>query len=358
MGCAPSRDTVTHQLVAEQTTNIRPTSYDLDEHKAGQYDVIEESTPLEKKEELEGTLLRHLAPKWVPQILVPEEEYVSDSDTETTNTLGLEILMTELSLKKNQASLDSRISNFSFKSWQSSVSCDSGVFELDDEYAFVITEHSTLEKVQAVERDFTPVQNLELIVEGKACPKKLNFKERDKMENEEILEKLREEGLVLKPESRATGGIRFDVVSEEEARKPANSPMVRRLPPLRLQNRAKQRSKRKDLTSDEINEKLEKANERKKQKEEERLRKLTTQQKIDEITSAVAHQAEEKKQKQDEKMEAVIKGREKYLRELQEKSRAHEEKARKVRQRKEMINTVPTTAQQNEASIDIFASGY
>ncbi|XP_076373163.1 uncharacterized protein LOC143258005 [Tachypleus tridentatus] len=344
MGCAPSRDTVTHQLVAEQAPNTRLTSYDPDELKTRQYDVIEESTPLETKEELEGTLLGQLAPKWVPHILVPEEEYVSESDNETTNTL--------------EASLDSRISNFSFKSWHSSVSCDSGVFELDDEYAFVITEHSTLEKVKAVEREFTPVQNLELIVEGKACPKKLNFKERDKMENEAILEKLREEGLVLKTESRAAGGIRFDIVSEEEARKPANSPMVRRLPPMKLQNRDRQRSKRKDLTTDEINEKLEKANERKKQKEEERLRKLTTQQKIDEITSAVAHQVEEKKQKQDEKMEAVIKGREKYLRELQEKSKAQEEKARKVRQRKEMINSVPKTIEQNEASTDIFDSGY
>lgn len=43
---------------------------------------------------------------------------------------------------------------------QSTDSTDSGVYELDDDYGFVITEHSAPELVRQVEREFTPTEEI------------------------------------------------------------------------------------------------------------------------------------------------------------------------------------------------------
>ncbi|XP_076318909.1 uncharacterized protein LOC143229924 isoform X2 [Tachypleus tridentatus] len=322
MGCTPSRKRPGNQIVKR----TRPASSPLQEDMRN-----ETHYPPDEEGKDKGD-----PPKWVHNI----EECVTDSDVERTTTL--------------ENSTDSLISNCSFTSWQTTVSCDSGVYELDEEYAFVITEYSTPDKIDVVEQEFKPV-DLELIVVGKACPKKLNCKERDRYENEQILEMLRVEGLVLKRESRATGGIRFDVVSSDVDGVPLTSSKVRRLPPIRLQRQQKQR-KRKDVTYEEINEKLQRAEERRKQQEVEKLRKISTKDKIVEAMSAAAQQAEERKHKHDEKMEAVSRGREKYLQNLQEKVRAHEEKARKVRQRKEMFNQLPSTPERNECHTDFYGS--
>ncbi|KAK8780993.1 hypothetical protein V5799_017668 [Amblyomma americanum] len=90
---------------------------------------------------------------------------------------------------------------------QQAQSPDSGVHELYDEYADVVTEFSAPEKVRAVELDFKPLHNIELVVEGKQCPRRLSGKERERHEQQAILEKLRNEGLVLRPESKASGGL-------------------------------------------------------------------------------------------------------------------------------------------------------
>lgn len=43
---------------------------------------------------------------------------------------------------------------------RSNDSSDSGIYDLDDDYSFVITENSPPELVQRVVADFTPVENL------------------------------------------------------------------------------------------------------------------------------------------------------------------------------------------------------
>lgn len=39
-------------------------------------------------------------------------------------------------------------------------SSDSGIYDLDDDYSFVITENSPPELIRRVEADFTPIENL------------------------------------------------------------------------------------------------------------------------------------------------------------------------------------------------------
>lgn len=58
------------------------------------------------------------------------------------------------------------------------------------------------------------VQNIcflfvELILVGKACPRKLSSKDRERLEQQAILEMLREEGLIVHPPEKAGGGIRY-----------------------------------------------------------------------------------------------------------------------------------------------------
>ena len=43
---------------------------------------------------------------------------------------------------------------------KSEESSDSGIYDLEDDYSFVITESSTPERIKLVEEDFTPVENL------------------------------------------------------------------------------------------------------------------------------------------------------------------------------------------------------
>lgn len=51
-------------------------------------------------------------------------------------------------------------SHHSNVSTNSSGSWDSGVYELDDEYAYIITEHSDPEKVRLVDSEFIPKDKL------------------------------------------------------------------------------------------------------------------------------------------------------------------------------------------------------
>ncbi|XP_067126206.1 stathmin-2-B-like [Centruroides vittatus] len=237
----------------------------------------------------------------------------------------------EEEVDKLEASMDSRVSGFSSNSCQSAVSSDSGVYELDEQYAHIVTEHSDPIKVQKVHREFQPMDNLELLVEGRACPRKLSPKDRDRLEQKEIMQKLREEGLIFRPASRATGGLTFELVDENQYQ------TIRRLPPILRQPK----KKKKELTYEEITKKLEKAEKRRKEREEERLSKLATKDRIDQVSTAVAQQAELQRLKQSEKMEASARSREQHLQELRKKLRAKEEHANKVRKRKQMLDRIP-----------------
>ena len=106
---------------------------------------------------------------------------------------------------------------------------------------------------------------IDLGVVGKACPQRYSAKDKERMEEQRILAKLREEGLIQRPMSRASGGMAFEVVADIEADKPSNPfaiPSPRR-PPVRLAKLEK-RKKKKRLTQEDIDAKLAKADQRRK----------------------------------------------------------------------------------------------
>ncbi|XP_013792433.1 uncharacterized protein KIAA1211 homolog, partial [Limulus polyphemus] len=199
---------------------------------------------------------------------------------------------------------------------------------------------------------------LELLVEGKSFGiQRTAATDETVLDTEEVLQKLRDEGLVMRPESVASGGVKFELVATESLANQMLNPKARRLPPICLQRREKTRKKKRNLTYERIVEKLEKAEERRKQQEEERLSKVTSKERIDEVSNVVVQQAEEKRLKQNEKMEAITKSREKHLQALQSKLRAHEERAQKVRQRKKSLSKVPTIPEDQEL-MDRFQWGF
>ncbi|XP_064485143.1 uncharacterized protein LOC135397470 [Ornithodoros turicata] len=133
-------------------------------------------------------------------------------------------------------------------------STDSGIYELDEG---IITELSAPEKVMHVEKNFRHPEDVDdLVIEGKQCPRRLSGKEREKREEEEILDKLREEGLVVRPGSKASGGLSFEVSQSDTTR---NS---HHLPPLKKKKTKKTRKK--EITSELIDQRLEQADARRK----------------------------------------------------------------------------------------------
>jgi hypothetical protein len=80
----------------------------------------------------------------------------------------------------------------------------------------------------------------------------------DRVEEKQLLETLHEEGLIQRPIARATFGVSFEVMAEING-------TVKRPPPrlakLELESKKK---KKKTLTEEEIRQKLEKAEQRKK----------------------------------------------------------------------------------------------
>jgi len=90
---------------------------------------------------------------------------------------------------------------------------DSGYDEYEDEYAHIITENSPKGLVEQVVEEFQPVQLPELLViTGRACTRILSGYQKTKKEEETILASLREEGLLAKPGGKGQGGISFEIV--------------------------------------------------------------------------------------------------------------------------------------------------
>ncbi|GIY74651.1 uncharacterized protein CDAR_532751 [Caerostris darwini] len=227
-----------------------------------------------------------------------------------------------------QESMKSGKSEISSKS--SSSSWDSGVCELEEEYSYVITENSDPRKVREVDNGFIPKEDLELVVEGKACPARLSARDRDLLQQQTILEVLREEGLIVRPPSKAVGGIRFELVSAQSSFSD-QFPSTLKLPPIVLQKK-----KKLELTHEEILQKLIQAEERRKKRTEEKLSKIATKDR-QEIQTIAEKQAEINRQKLEKKLQIKTESREKYLNEVQEKLKAREQHAKKVRERKKML---------------------
>ncbi|XP_040355214.1 uncharacterized protein LOC121045875 [Ixodes scapularis] len=214
---------------------------------------------------------------------------------------------------------------------------DSGVHELYEEYADVITEFSDPEKVRAVELDFNPLKDIDLVVEGKQCPRRLSGKDRDRHEQEVILEKLRTEGLVLRPESKASGGVAFELVSASAASDTGGlRSQTRQLPPL-LQKRKKttKGSVEPDVTERSIRDKLKRAEDRRKKQEREKVKK--TQVSKDKSTPLKPVE-ETKLLKQAVRMAATLESREKRLEDMVQKLKEKELHANAVRRRKFLLS--------------------
>jgi hypothetical protein len=94
-------------------------------------------------------------------------------------------------------------------------------------------------------------------VTGKACPRRLSAKDRERQEEQRILATLQEEGLIAKPQTQARSGVSFEIVEDSEHRLPLR-------PPPRLAKLEKRKKKKKKLTEWDIQVKLEKAEEKRK----------------------------------------------------------------------------------------------
>lgn len=76
-----------------------------------------------------------------------------------------------------------------------------------------------------------------------------------------ILQKLREEGLISKTNAEKKSGVSFEIV---EMNPSAHGSKLPALPPLKLAKIEKRRKKKRALTEEEIQQKLERAEERRK----------------------------------------------------------------------------------------------
>lgn len=216
-------------------------------------------------------------------------------------------------------------------------STDSG---FDDEaYANVITEDSDPNKVSKIEQDFgNEREDLDLGLTGTRCSQRLSAKDQERLQEQRILASLREEGLISRPKSRAAGGLAYEIIADG----PDPSALVARRP-VRLAKLEKRKQK-KELTAEEIAAKLERAEIRRKQKEQERLEKISaTTRKSDVITALDSFEQSQKQKGSEitEKIDTVSDNREKRLQELRDKLKAKNEHAEKVRQRKKLTVLTP-----------------
>ncbi|ROT80703.1 hypothetical protein C7M84_000554 [Penaeus vannamei] len=173
---------------------------------------------------------------------------------------------------------------------RSNDSSDSGIYDLDDDYSFVITENSPPELVQRVVADFTPVENLgddqgllgrspaggrDLTLTGKQCPRLLSGYQRARQEEAEILKSLREDGLISTSKQRAGGGVSFEIIEATPATESSTSSKFKPkdfLPEETKQHLEAQRNKfhLRNLTSADVSRKMHMAEQRRQGKQAER----------------------------------------------------------------------------------------
>lgn len=211
-------------------------------------------------------------------------------------------------------------------------SMDSGF--ADNEYQKVITESSQADRVKEVEETFSTPRNLDLGVSGTACVQRGSAKDKDRLDEQRVMAALHNEGLIARPVSRAAFGVSFDIVAENTALFGGE-----RRPPLRLAKLEKRRRKKKRvLTEEEIQEKLERAERRKKEQEELRLAKIQslTKSNVQSALESFADRQQTVEQSQKSKEDQVAENREKRLKEMRDKLKAKQEYAEAVRKRKAM----------------------
>lgn len=201
------------------------------------------------------------------------------------------------------------------------------------ENAHIITESSDPNRVKNIEEEFESPRGLDLGVVGQACQQRLSAKDKDRMEEQRVMATLRQEGLIARPVSRAAKfGVSFDIVTEDGER-------AQRRPPMRLARLELTKKERRPLTDAEIEEKMERAEARRKERESQKLAKIQAvtmksdvQNALDSFAQRQAGLLEDTRSKE----EVAISNREKKLQEKREKLRLRQERAEAVRRRKQL----------------------
>ncbi|WAR23909.1 hypothetical protein MAR_037578 [Mya arenaria] len=211
---------------------------------------------------------------------------------------------------------------------------DSGVDDLGEYNHAFITEHSDANKVREIESQFKERDDLDLGITGTALNTRNSAKDKARLEESMVLQKLREEGLISKPSTEKSGGVSFEIVDMSSSM--GGGGKLPALPPLRLAKLEKRRKKKRPLTDEEIKQKLERAEERRKRKEQARLEKIKELDKTDH-TAALTSFADYQKKKEEtvvRKMESAQDNKERRMREIKEKQLERERKREEVRQRR------------------------
>ncbi|CAG0917074.1 unnamed protein product [Notodromas monacha] len=236
-------------------------------------------------------------------------------------------------------------------------SIDSGVYELDDEYSFVITELSSPELIARVERDFLPPsEELDLTILGVTCKRLLSGSQKTRLEEQEVLETLRNEGLLAVTTSKKPGSLCFEIVDanaslSESMRSDTlsrlNSSAQPHLPPLKLQSKleARRRQHQREISSNtDIEIMLQKAEDRRKQVEEQKVKRLNIE-RVELANSRVEGDRIEKVTKANQQVEGAENNRETRLKELRDKLKEKHTKVAHARLRaqthKESLGPTP-----------------
>ncbi|KAH9523712.1 hypothetical protein Btru_040708 [Bulinus truncatus] len=224
----------------------------------------------------------------------------------------------------------------------SKASADSGLGLGGDDYTYgqdlgenIITEYSKEDEVRKVEKSFVERDNLDLGVTGVQVPTRLKPMQAVRQDEATILQSLLEEGLIAKPTTESSGGVRFDIVTKDSF----DFPGLPRPPPRQLEKLEMRRKKKRVLTEEEIKEKLERAEKRRKNREEEKITRIKTLEKSDALSALenFEHYKKEKEEQQNQKMDTVADNREKKLNEIKEKLKERERRAIEVRRRKQKV---------------------
>ncbi|XP_059476595.1 uncharacterized protein LOC132197364 [Neocloeon triangulifer] len=212
----------------------------------------------------------------------------------------------------------------------SGLSPDSGIFELiGNDYSGVVTEFDTVPRMEDEFR--LPRINTELL-NGSACPPRVSALRK---EEAAILNRLHQEGLITRPKATTSGGLSYDLVTKCEDS--MNLGPGARLPPIKLKKLEKRRSRHRvktPLNEEQFYKKLQKAEERRKEVEMERTRRISER-----IASAKPLGLQKlenlaKLQKNMEKFEITLENRATYLQNMRDRLKEHNQKAAGVRMKK------------------------
>lgn len=219
-------------------------------------------------------------------------------------------------------------------------SADSGFNDNDREgHNQFVTENSDPDQVKSVEQGFKTPRDLDDFgVVGHGCPQRYSAKDRERLEEQRVMATLEQEGLIQRPVAKATMGLSFDIIQ-------SGGGFVTARPPPRLAKLEKRKKKKKPLTEWEITAKLEKAEARRKELEEQRLariQQMTTKSDVQNAMDSFAQRQESKDVEQKTKEEKVLENREKKLRERRDRLKAKQEHAEMVRRRRQ-LNPVECT---------------